>query len=279
MSRFEEFRALHRPGRPLVLPNAWDHASAAALVAAGFAALGTTSLGVAGAAGLPDAAGAAREETLRLAGSLARLPVPVTVDIENGFGTDPEDVAALAALLERAGIAGVNIEDGRPDGTLTDVSHQCAVLRAVLRAAPSLFVNARTDTYWLPGHERETEDRLRAYQEAGAHGLFVPGLREEQAVRAVTGACAAPLNLLFTPGGPSVSELAAWGVARVSTGSLLFRAAVHQAVEVARGVLDDTPLAADLGGVPSYGRAQAWSKPFTGTRAGAGPIGGSPPGR
>lgn len=112
MNRFEAFRALHRPGRPLFLPNAWDRASAAALAARGFPAIGTTSLGVAAAAGLPDAAGATRETTLWLARDLVRLPVLVSVDIEGGFGPTPEDVAELAADLERLGVAGVNIEDG-----------------------------------------------------------------------------------------------------------------------------------------------------------------------
>lgn len=159
MNRFEAFRALHRAGRPLFLPNAWDRASAAALAARGFPAIGTTSLGVAAAAGLPDAAGATRETTLWLARDLVRLPVLVSVDIEGGFGSTPEDVAELAAGLERLGVAGVNIEDGRPGGAgLTDPAAQCELIAAVKRTAPGLFVNARTDTYWLgtAGRTRRT---------------------------------------------------------------------------------------------------------------------------
>ncbi|WP_174514876.1 isocitrate lyase/phosphoenolpyruvate mutase family protein, partial [Streptacidiphilus anmyonensis] len=116
----DAFRALHhRPGELLLLPNAWDHASAASLAAAGFAAVGTTSLGVAAAAGLPDATGATRAETLRLARVIGRGAFLLSVDIEGGFSDDPGEVAALAVELSEAGAVGVNLEDGRADGSLT----------------------------------------------------------------------------------------------------------------------------------------------------------------
>ncbi|MCP3822580.1 isocitrate lyase/phosphoenolpyruvate mutase family protein [Streptomyces sp. A3M-1-3] len=263
MSRYEEFRALHRPGAPLLLPNAWDHACAAALAQAGFAAIGTTSLGVASAAGKPDATGDTREETLRLGRGLARLAVPVSVDIEGGFSEQPAEVAALAAELVRAGVAGVNIEDGRPDGSLADAKEQCELIRAVKEAAPELFVNARTDTYWLPGHRERTSERLAAYQQAGADGLFVPGLQDERTIGALARELTLPLNILFAPGGLTVARLAELGVARISTGSLLFRAAVHGAVELARAVARGDAEAADLGELPSYDRAQAWAGAFS----------------
>lgn len=258
MNRFEAFRALHRAGRPLFLPNAWDRASAAALAARGFPAIGTTSLGVAAAAGLPDATGATRETTLWLARDLVRLPVLVSVDIEGGFGTAPEDVAELAAGLERLGVAGVNIEDGRPGGAgLTDPAAQCELIAAVKHAAPGLFVNARTDTYWLgPAEEdprQETRRRAAAYLAAGADGIFVPGLAEEHVIAALAAELDAPLNVLLPPGGPGLSRLAALGVSRVSTGSLLFRAALHAAVDTAGRALRGTPLPA---GLPSYADAQ-----------------------
>ncbi|QEU94477.1 isocitrate lyase/PEP mutase family protein [Streptomyces kanamyceticus] len=259
--RYEEFRDLHRrPGAPLVLPNAWDHASAAALVAAGFRAIGTTSLGVAAAAGLPDGTGAARAQTVRLARGLARTDALVTVDIEGGFSDRPEEVAALVGELADAGIVGVNIEDGRPDGTLRDAGHQSEILHAVRETASGrLFVNARTDTYWLPGAgaAAETADRLRAYQRAGADGVFVPGLRD---VRAITELAAAtldtPLNILHAPDGPSLAELAEAGVRRISTGSLLFRAALGAAVAAAASVARGVPVPAR---VPSYAETQALS--------------------
>jgi 2-methylisocitrate lyase-like PEP mutase family enzyme len=257
---FERFRRLHEDELPLLLPNAWDHASAALLAERGFAAVGTTSLGVAAAAGLPDGTGATRELTLALGRALARLPVPVTVDIEGGFSQDPAEVAALGAELADAGVAGVNIEDGRADGTLTPVERQCALVGALKRAAPGLFVNARTDTHWLPGADRAaTADRLRAYREAGADGVFVPGLRDEETIARLVREAGVPLNILYVPGGPAYRRLAELGVARVSCGSLLYRAALHTAAELARSIAGPPDEPPD---VPSYGETQALARAF-----------------
>ncbi|MEU8267986.1 isocitrate lyase/phosphoenolpyruvate mutase family protein [Sphaerisporangium sp. NPDC049002] len=263
IDRFARFRALHHGERPLFLPNAWDHASASALMARGFTAIGTTSLGVAAAAGKPDGEAATREETVRLAEGLARLPALISVDIEGGFSDDPGRVAALAAGLAEAGVAGVNIEDGRADGTLTPPGRQCALITAIKQAVPGLFVNARTDTYWLGGGDppspRTTMDRAEAYLQAGADGIFVPGLDDERVITTLACGLDAPLNILFTPGGASFRRLAALGVRRVSCGSLLFRAAVHNAVELAWAVANDDVVPA---GLPSYAQTQALASAF-----------------
>ena len=204
---------LHRPGDPLLLPNAWDYGSAAILAAQGFPAIGTTSLGVAVAAGLPDGQGATRDETAALAERLRRLPCYLTVDLEQGFSDDPQAVAALVAEL---GADGVNLEDGLRDPDLL-----CRKIRAVKQAAPDVFVNARTDTHWL-GEDQpsldETRRRLDLYLQAGADGIFVPGLNDPAAIGQL--ARLAPLNVLY---GLPLRQLADLGVARVSTGSLLFR--------------------------------------------------------
>ncbi|MFW5415641.1 isocitrate lyase/phosphoenolpyruvate mutase family protein [Nocardiopsis sp. CNT-189] len=273
MDRFAEFRALHRPGDPFVLPNAWDLASAAALAAAGFRAIGTTSLGVAAAAGKPDAEGATRAETVRSARGMAWLDALVTVDVEGGFGEGPEGVGALAAELAAAGAAGINLEDGRGTG-LADPAEQCALIRAVKEAAPALFVNARTDTHWLPGagHAEQTLDRALAYQDAGADGLFVPGLPGAAGVEALAGRVGLPLNVLHRPGGPSLRALAEAGAARVSSGSLPFRAAIGAAVRAARGIAADRPV--PDGPPPSYAEAQALAGLY---RAGRDRTGGSGP--
>ncbi|MEW9534377.1 isocitrate lyase/phosphoenolpyruvate mutase family protein [Microbispora sp. NPDC049125] len=253
--RARRFRALHHADRPLVLPNAWDHASAAALAAAGFSAVGTTSLGVAAAAGKPDATGGTREETLTLARRLAALPCPVTVDIESGFGGTPAQVAELAAELAAAGIAGINIEDGRPDGTLAPVAGRCETIAAVKSRVPGLFVNARTDTFWLgDGSMSQTLTRARAYARAGADGVFVPGVATDDDIRAIVDAVPLPLNVLFLPGRHTVPALAALGVRRISTGSLLLRAALHAVVTTARAVADGGRVPA---GLPSYAEVQA----------------------
>ncbi|MFC5753593.1 isocitrate lyase/PEP mutase family protein [Actinomadura rugatobispora] len=243
------FHDLHRRERPLLLPNAWDFASGAALAEAGFPAIGTTSLGVAAAAGKPDAEGGTRAETLALTRALVRLPVPITVDIEGGFSELPEEVAALAAELDSCGVAGINIEDGRPGGSLAPPGPQCVLIEAIKEAAPGLFVNARTDAYWLSGHEEEALERVRAYTEAGADGVFVPGIAEERDVRAVVDATPLPVNVLFLPGRVTVDGLAAMGVRRISYGSLLFRAALRAAVTTA---LEHRPPE----GTPSYADVQ-----------------------
>jgi 2-methylisocitrate lyase-like PEP mutase family enzyme len=219
------FADLHLPGDPLLLPNAWDAASGAALVAAGFAAIGTTSLGVAAAAGKRDGVGAAWEETRALAARLSRLDCHVTVDLEHGFGEDPQAVAERVAQLD--GIAGINVEDQHGDP-----AHLAAVIAAVKERAPELFVNARTDTHWLrEGDLEDALERCRAYVEAGADGVFVPGLPLSD-VSTVTAEIDAPVNVLFQPG-QTIPELAARGAARISTGSLLFRAALQTGVAAA----------------------------------------------
>ncbi|MFD7293836.1 isocitrate lyase/phosphoenolpyruvate mutase family protein [Streptomyces sp. NPDC059897] len=235
------FADLHRGDAPLLLPNAWDRASAAALAAAGFEAVGTTSLGVAAAAGLPDGAGVTAVATLALARVLGRTPLLFTVDMEGGFSDDPVEVADLARQLSAAGAAGINLEDGRADGGLTPVDRHAAKIVAVKAAVPDLFVNARTDTYWL-GHgvdhidHEDTVRRLAAYQQAGADGLFVPGLTAPDRIRALASRFELPLNILYSPTGPTLDELAALGVRRVSLGSLLYRRALGEAVATARAV-------------------------------------------
>lgn len=246
-----KFRALHHGDQPLLLPNAWDFASAAVLVEAGFPAVGTTSLGVSAAHGLRDGRGQGRDETLALALRLARLPVPITVDLERGFSDEPGEVAELAGELAAAGIAGVNLEDGLIDGGLADPRHQATVIRAVKGVAPDLFVNARTDTHWLcDGADLDrTVARLRAYADAGADGVFVPGLADEHDIAAVAAAIPLPLNVLFSPAGPGLRRLSDLGVRRVSTGSLLFRSALHAVGLTARAVRDGGTLPT---GIPSY---------------------------
>ncbi|MCM6778350.1 isocitrate lyase/phosphoenolpyruvate mutase family protein [Nocardia sp. CDC159] len=249
MTPCELFRDLHHGDRPLVLPNAWDFTSAAALAAAGFPAVATTSLGVSAAAGLPDAAGLAREDTLQLARRLVRLPVPITVDIEAGFSDDPADIVDLAVTLSAMGVAGINLEDGRSGPALADPAHQADLIAAIKTHAPTLFVNARTDTHWL-GIDRDTTlTRARQYENAGADGIFIPGLRDRDEIRTLAAALTRPLNVLVLPDGPTVPDLATLGVRRISTGGLLFRAAVAATVEAARTIRDGRPLPPNL---PSY---------------------------
>jgi 2-methylisocitrate lyase-like PEP mutase family enzyme len=240
-----DFAALHRAGDPLILPNAWDVASARCLVEAGFAAIGTTSLGVAAAGGLPDGAGATDADTLRLTRSLAQLPVYVTADIETGS-------VGAAVAVAAAGAAGVNMEDA----TGPAEAH-AALIRSVKQEVPQLFVNARTDTHWQrPGDLAETLSRVRRYADAGADGVFVPGLAEPADIAAVVAAVDVPVNILFLPGQHTIAALSQLGVRRVSTGSLLFRAALAACADTALAVRDGRPVRPDL---PSYLDVNGWS--------------------
>jgi 2-methylisocitrate lyase-like PEP mutase family enzyme len=242
----QQFAALHRRGEPFLLPNAWDVASAVLLANAGFPAVGTTSLGVTAAAGLIDGAGQGRAAVLDLARRIVpRLIVPVTVDVEGGYSDDPGEVAALASSQASVGTAGINLEDARPGGTLRSAAAQARIIRAVTDVAPGLFVNARTDTFWLgigpePGRLTDTIGRLLAYADAGASGVFVPGLADLQAVDTITARIPQPLNLLWQPGA-SLAELGQAGVARVSTGSAPYRRALAAGLATAVAARDGSP--------------------------------------
>jgi 2-methylisocitrate lyase-like PEP mutase family enzyme len=227
------FRDLHGGDGPFLLPNAWDVASALAFAAAGFPAVGTTSFGVAAAAGHPDGGRATRDATASLAAQLARLPVPVSADIEDGYDDDPDAVAAYVATL---GVAGINIEDSSADRLIAPGAH-AAKVAAIKRAAPEVFVNARVDTYWL-GQDATvaaTLERAIAYVAAGADGVFVPGATDPAELRELGAAIPVPLNVLVVPG-LTLTELGELGVRRVSTGSLPYRAAIDAAVGVAAAV-------------------------------------------
>jgi 2-methylisocitrate lyase-like PEP mutase family enzyme len=242
-----DFAALHRPGHPFLLPNAWDVASALLLAHAGFPAVGTTSLGATAAAGLVDGAGTGRDHTMAVAAAIVpRLAVPVTVDVEAGYSEDPGAVAELAAELERLGAAGINLEDAAAGNCsrLRPPDKQAEIIRAVVAAAPRLFVNARTDTYWLgvgPPASRlaDTIIRLRAYRDAGASGVFVPGLADISAIATVTAQILLPLNVLWRPDQNS-EQLAQAGVARVSTGSAPYRRALAAGLATAVAARDSS---------------------------------------
>ncbi len=237
------FHELHHGDSPLLLPNAWDVPSALAFLDAGFAAIGTTSFGVASSIGRPDGGRSTKDANLSLARELSRLPCHISMDIEDGYADEPDEVAAYAAGL---GVAGVNIEDSFAERLIAPEAY-AAKVAAVKRRCPDLFVNARVDTYWL-GQDATvaaTLERAARYVAAGADGVFVPGVSDPDVLRELAAGIAAPLNVLAIPG-LSLDELARLGVRRVSTGSLPYRAALHAAAEVANAVRDGraTPPAA-----------------------------------
>ncbi|GAB3433509.1 isocitrate lyase/PEP mutase family protein [Actinophytocola sediminis] len=237
----DEFRALHR-GRVLVLANAWDVASARLIERAGAPAVATTSAGVAWSLGAADGDQLSRERAIDLVARVAEaVRVPVTADIETGFGADAAEVGDTVRAIADAGAAGVNIEDAVHQGpALRDVDDQERRLAAA--SAAGLFVNARIDTYLLgigPPADRlaETVARARAYVDAGAAGIFVPGVVDRETIEELVARIDAPLNVLSMPGALPVPELAALGVARVSVGARVALAAYAVAIRVAEELL------------------------------------------
>jgi 2-methylisocitrate lyase-like PEP mutase family enzyme len=229
------FAELHHRDLPLLLPNAWDVPSALAFVEAGFDAVGTTSFGVASSLGRPDGTRATRDANTALARALSTLDCHLSMDVEDGYSDDPDEVAGYVATLP---VAGVNIEDSTAERLLPPAAY-AAKVAAVKRRCPGIFVNARVDTYWLKQDAtvESTVDRATRYVQAGADGVFVPGLSEPDVLRELTAAIPVPVNVLAVPG-RSLAELAGLGIRRVSTGSLPYRAAMHAATEVVLAVRD-----------------------------------------
>ncbi len=237
----KSFRALHGSDGPLVLPNAWDLGSGLAFATAGFLAIGTTSFGISASAGVPDGGRSSKQTTALLAAQLCRLPVHVTTDIEEGYSDDPSEVSAFVAELVAMGVVGVNLEDSK-DGHLVEPAVLAAKISAVKRDSPDVFVNARVDNLWFK--EDATVDavllRARIYADAGADGIFVPGLTDAADIRDIASGTPLPLNVLAHPS-LTVPELGGLGVRRVSSGSLPYRAAVDAAVGSVVALRDGKP--------------------------------------
>ena len=234
-SRCELLRSLHRPGAPLLLPNAWDVATAKAVVAAGFPVVATSSRAIAAMLGHEDHEGAPAGEMLGVAARMARsVAVPVTVDAEAGYGMEPTE---RVAALRSAGAAGCNLEDtDHRAGTLKDLDQHAAWLAAVRRAASEedypLVLNARVDVFYHayfanpePGVQGElvTEGmrRANAYLAAGADCVYPIALWEAEPMRRLIAGVSGAVSVLRLPEAPSVADLAELGVARVSWASLL----------------------------------------------------------
>ena len=231
-----QFRQLHRGPPVLVLPNAWDVASARILEETGFPAIATTSAGIAFSLGYPDGQRISREEMIaRIARIVRAVKVPVTADIEWGYGSTAEEVARTTREVIEAGAVGLNLEDttGRADQPLLNLEQALEKIKAVRETAAALrvpiVVNARTDIYLLPGGNpdadyRETVRRLVALRDAGADCVFAPGLKDAEIIGRLVKAVQCPLNILAVPGTPSIPQLQKLGVARVSVGSGFMRA-------------------------------------------------------
>jgi 2-methylisocitrate lyase-like PEP mutase family enzyme len=241
----EQFLAAHRPGTPLLMPNAWDQGSAKVLEALGFAAIATTSGGFAATLGRLDGC-VTREEALAHAAALVEaVSIPVSADLENGFAHDPPDVADTVELAIEAGLAGCSIEDftGDTDAPIYPAAFAAERVEAAAWAAHKgpkrLVLTARAENH-IHGRPDldDTIDRLVRYQAVGADVLFAPGVVAADDLRRVLAAVGRPVSVLVLPGAPTVPELASLGVARLSVGSAFAFTALGAVVAAAEELRD-----------------------------------------
>jgi 2-methylisocitrate lyase-like PEP mutase family enzyme len=237
----ERFLALHQGSAPLLLPNPWDIGSATLLTWLGFEALGTTSSGFAATLGRVDGS-VDRDQAIAHATAMAgATALPVSADLENGFSDEPAGVAETVRLALRAGVAGCSIEDysGRSDAPIYDAELAGERISAASKIAHGgpvhLVLTARAENY-LHGRPdlADTIARLQRYQEAGADVLYAPGLTRLDDIASVVSSLDRPINVLARADGPSVAELAAAGVRRISVGGSFAFAALGALVEAAR---------------------------------------------
>ena len=256
----QRFRELHR-GETFVIPNPWDAGAAKVLAGLGFKALATTSSGFAFTLGRLDGGATLDEVAAHVALLSEATEVPLSVDLENGYGRAPEDAARAITRAGKAGAVGGSIEDwDRDDGRLYELAEARERIAAAEEAAKALAfpftLTARAENFLRENPDLDdTIARLRAYEEAGADVLFAPGLRTAEEVGAICGSVSKPVNVLGSPRlGMTVEEIAAAGAQRISVGGGLTWAAVDAAIEVAERIIDD----GDFSGLSTPGRVREW---------------------
>jgi 2-methylisocitrate lyase-like PEP mutase family enzyme len=244
--RAERFLAMHSGERLLLLPNPWDLGSARLFESMGFEALATTSSGFAMTLGRLDGSVSREEAIAHAAAIVAATDLPVSADLENCFADDPAGVAETLRLAREAGLAGASIEDASraEDDPVYELGLATERVAAAAEAAHAgearLVLTARAENHlYKAGDLADTIGRLQAYQEAGADVLFAPGLRDLEEIRRLVDSVERPVNVLARPDGPSVAELAAAGVSRISVGGAFAFAALGAAVEAARELIDE----------------------------------------
>src|SRR5438034_7817192 len=230
---------LHRPGEPLLMPSPWDLGSAKLLASLGFAALASTSSGVAATLGRNDGSVTRDEAMIHAAVIVAATDLPVSADLENAYADDPAGAAQTMRLAIEVGLAGASIEDYADEPGIYDIGPATERVAAAADAAHAgpvrLVLTARAENLIRGNPDlADTIARLQAYQEAGADVLYAPGLRRAEDIRAVVDSVDRPVNVLARPGTPSVPELAELGVRRVSVGGAFAFAALGALVEAAR---------------------------------------------
>lgn len=253
-----EFKKLHDGSKLLHLPNAWDAGSARLFESLGAAAIATTSAGVAWAQGYADNDHLPVDSAIAVAANIARvIKVPLSVDFENGYSSDAQQVARNVQRLIDVGVAGINLEDGGDAPALV-----ADKIRAIKQLDRDIFINLRTDVYLrglAPEGERVAEVLKRAalYKEAGADGLFVPGICKVEEIKEVVAGAGLPVNVMDWPDLPSAQALHALGVVRLSAGSGIPQALWSVAAGMALGFLDTGNAGPLIAKAMPYGDLQA----------------------
>jgi 2-methylisocitrate lyase-like PEP mutase family enzyme len=262
-----EFRKMHESGDILVLANAWDVPSARIFEQAGFPAIGTSSAAIAISLGYPDGQKISRDEMLQVVARIAKsVTVPVTADMEAGYGESTTAVADTAKRVIAAGAIGLNIEDStkRSDHPLFDVEAQVRKIAEIRKVGDRLdvplVINARTDALMLGQGDqtsrlKEAIDRGKAYNNAGADCFFPVGAIDPQTISEITRQVRCPINILATIGAPSVAELKRLGVRRVSVGSGPARATLGLVKRIAQELRENGTYGSLLNGAPTLAEA------------------------
>lgn len=242
MNSYETFLALHRGATPLLLGNIWDVYSAQLFEKNGYAAIGTSSQAVAKAWGYDDGEKIAFDLLLKLAQRVtASVKIPFTVDLEAGYSRDVNTIVEHIRKLVDAGVSGINLEDsidGQLQSPLAFQQTLSTITNRLAQAGLKIFVNVRTDGFLLglPTALDETLDRVVFYEEAGADGVFVPGITHTEDIAAVVGATKLPVNVMCIPGLPDFATLSSLGVKRMSMGPFLFSRVYREAGKLSAAV-------------------------------------------
>ena len=245
----KSFYQLHKQQSTFVLPNAWDVISAKMFEECGFKAIGTTSAGIAASLGYPDGQNIPFEKMMEVIKAIVdSVNIPVSVDMEAGYGKSIEEVLKNVKQVIAIGAVGINIEDGtgEHDNPISDISLQKEKISAIKHLSESLdsslFINARTDLYWLNIGDTSTRfhallKRVKAYVDAGADCIFIPGLSNEEMIQELRKNISSPINLLVNAATPNVETLSKIGIERLSCGSAPFRATVTLLKKISKEII------------------------------------------
>ncbi|CAH0297032.1 Carboxyvinyl-carboxyphosphonate phosphorylmutase [Peribacillus sp. Bi96] len=273
--KFHTFKQLHSQSSTFVLPNAWDASSARTFQESGFKAIGTTSAGMAISLGYSDGGNLPFEKLIEsLKMIVDSVHVPVTADIEFGYGTSIEEVVENVRQVLSTGVVGINLEDGtgNPEDPIFDSSLQVEKITAIKEMTRSLnmplFINARTDLYWLNIGDPATRlqsaiNRAKAYQQAGADCIFIPGVKNMDTIEKLRREISCPINLLAGADTPSLNQLSELGIERVSSGSAPFRATVSLLRKISDDIINQGNFQRMIDDVITYNDVAELLKPCT----------------